>query len=132
MDEKELVKRLKMDGSDVSFLKGYISEELFQETISDEYETDFEGYTMLEVAQKLNITKELVKYYRKKLQDSDVQKINGIVYISETGFQRIKSNLKKANYSQGFESTVLEKLGIIQLLLENNILEKNKSYNIKL
>ena len=45
MDEKELVKRLKMDGSDVSFLKGYISEELFQETISDEYETDFEGYT---------------------------------------------------------------------------------------
>lgn len=31
-----------------------------------------------------------------------------------------------------FESTVLEKLGNIQLLLESNILEKNKSHNIKL
>jgi len=66
--------------------------------------------TMSEIAEELKISKDLVKYHRKKLDSNDVMNHRGLVYISASGVEKIKQGLRKENYSLGFERNVLERI----------------------
>lgn len=70
--------------------------------------------TTLEVAKFLNVSKDVVKYHRKKLSPLDVLKSDGKYVISEAGVAQIKSMLRKESYSLGFEEKVLERLRAIE------------------
>lgn len=70
------------------------------------------GKTMLEVAKELGVSKDVVKYHKRKLADDDWISHDGIVYIFETGVEKIRSGLRKdeSMYSRGFESAVIDRL----------------------
>ncbi|MGT2772616.1 hypothetical protein [Streptococcus marimammalium] len=77
------------------------------------------GKTMLEVAKELGVSKEVVKYHRKKLEKTDYAQIRGQYFIFEEGIEKIKGQLRKdtSMYSNGFESNVLRRLTEIELSL---------------
>lgn len=66
--------------------------------------------TMSEIAEELKISKDLVKYHRKKLDDDEVMSHRGVVYISASGVEKIKQGLRKENYSLGFERNILQRI----------------------
>lgn len=77
------------------------------------------GKTMLEVAKQLGVSKEVVKYHRKKLADDDYIFVKGQYYILDNGIEKIQGQLRKSKglYSNGFESNVINKLFEIEMSL---------------
>ena len=75
--------------------------------------------SMREVADELGISKDLVKYHRKKLGKEDYLVVKGKYMILETGVAKIKSYLtkEKGAYSTQFEHKVLDKLFEIDMKL---------------
>lgn len=73
-----------------------------------------EWSTSLEVARRLNVSKEVVKYHRKKLDFDKVREHDGVFYISEEGVKEIASRLTKTSYTDNFEHRVLERLAAIE------------------
>lgn len=73
-----------------------------------------EWLTTLEVAKRLNVSKEVVKYHRKKLDADKVKELDGVFYISEQGVKDISSRLTKMAYANSFEGQVLERLSSIE------------------
>lgn len=87
------------------------------------------GKTMLEVAKELGVSKDVVKYHKRKLADDDWISHDGVVYIFETGVEKIRSGLSKEenSYSKGFESNVINRLvelEIKQIIEFDNLREK--------
>ena len=70
--------------------------------------------TMSEIAEELKISKDLVKYNRKKLDSNDVMNHRGLVYISASGVEKIKQGLRKENYSLGFEGNVIQRISEVE------------------
>ena len=73
--------------------------------------------TMLEVSKELNISKDLVKYHRKYLSESDWFLDKGKIMISVEGVEKIKGRLRKSpsSYSDGFETAIINRLVDIQV-----------------
>ncbi|HFR3848584.1 hypothetical protein [Streptococcus suis] len=67
---------------------------------------------MREVATELGISKDLVKYHRKKLGEEDYLIVDGKYMILESGVAKIKSYLRKeaSAYSTQFEDKITTKL----------------------
>ena len=70
--------------------------------------------TMSEIAEELKISKDLVKYHRKKLDNDDVMTHRGLVYISASGVEKIKQGLRKENYSLGLEGNVIQRISEVE------------------
>lgn len=87
------------------------------------------GKTMLEVAKELGVSKDVVKYHKRKLAVDDWVSHDGVVHILETGVEKIRSGLRKEenSYSKGFESAVINRLvelEIKQVVEFDNLREK--------
>lgn len=67
-------------------------------------------FKLLEIAQKLNVSKDVVKYHRKSLPEETIKKVDGEVYISEEGMELIRLKLKKDTYHENFEQYVRQSL----------------------
>lgn len=74
------------------------------------------GKTMLEVAKELGVSKDVVKYHKRKLTADDWAIYDGVVYIFETGVEKIREGLRKepSMYSKSFESNVISQLAEIR------------------
>lgn len=92
-----------------------------------------EWKTMLEIAKELNVGKHIVKYHRKKLEESEVKIIDGVTYISPEGYLKIKAILDPKDYDDDFEELVIEELKSIKGLLLSDVssTEKNAKQLIK-
>lgn len=77
------------------------------------------GKTMLEVAKQLEVSKDVIKYHRKKLTDEDYIFVKGQYYILDNGIKKIQGQLRKDKglYSNGFESNVIARLVEIEMSL---------------
>lgn len=74
---------------------------------------------MSDIAEELGISKDLVKYHRKRLPASEIWKApDGKVWISETGKNIIKGKLRKESYEKTFEENVLASLARIEWNLD--------------
>lgn len=75
--------------------------------------------SMREVADELGVSKDLVKYHRKKLGEDDYAFVRGQYLILESGVAKIKSYLtkEKGNYSTQFEHRMLSKISDVDLSL---------------
>lgn len=73
---------------------------------------------MATIAKELGVSKDVVKYHKKSLNDDDWGWDNGHVIISPAGIDFIKSRLKKKNYDENFEKYTREKLKNIEQQLE--------------
>lgn len=68
-------------------------------------------YTMLELAQLLGTSKEVIKYHRKHLPDTAVGRNDrGQVVIFEEGVTIIRGKLRKEDYSTNFKQQTLRQL----------------------
>lgn len=88
--------------------------------------------TLREVAEELGISKDLVKYHRKNLNEFQLKQENGRYYISLAGVEVIRSRLTKESYDATFEEKVLRRLNelksqqdiiyrlLLQLLTKDN------------
>lgn len=82
--------------------------------------------TLKEVAEELGISKDLVKYHRKNLGLFQMEKVDGVYRISQSGVEEIRSRLRKESYDATFEEKVLRRLRMIeqqQELMYNLLLE---------
>lgn len=92
-------------------------------------------FKLLEIAKKLNVSKDVVKYHRKSLPEETIQKLDGEVYISDEGMELIRLKLKKDTYHENFEQYVRQSLRkldqrldmVNHLLLENKTTSKKKN-----
>ncbi|MQW24103.1 hypothetical protein FVP43_11545 [Lactococcus sp. dk322] len=72
-------------------------------------------YTLSELAREFGTSKDLMKYHRKSLPESEHFKDSrGVIYISEVGKSMIQSRLTKKEYSPEFQKQVLQKLNEIE------------------
>lgn len=85
-------------------------------------------YTLSELAREFGTSKDLMKYHRKGLPESEVFKNErGVLLISETGKAIIKSKLTKKEYSPEFQKQVLQKLNEIQWKIDYTGSHLNKN-----
>ena len=70
--------------------------------------------TLKEVADKLGISKDLVKYHRRNLDIFQMEKVNGVYRISPSGVEEIRSRLRKESYDITFEEKVMHRLHMIE------------------
>lgn len=70
------------------------------------------GKTMLEVAKELGVSKDVVKYHQRKLNTSESFRMEGKIYITPAGVEKIKGGLRKDKefYSVTFESKLLSQI----------------------
>lgn len=85
-----------------------------------------EWKTMREVAQELGVSKRVVKYHREKLSVFETRLENGIVAISPQGVEKIKGFIRPKEYSQAFETEVLQRLEVIEERLGANDFENRE------
>jgi len=85
-------------------------------------------FKLLEIAQKLNVSKDVVKYHRKSLPEETIKKLDGEVYISEEGMELIRLKLKKDTYHENFEQYVRQSLRKLDQRLDmvNHLLLEKK------
>ena len=85
-------------------------------------------YTLAELASELGTSKDLMKYHRKSLPESEYFKNSrGVIYISEVGKAIIQSKLTKKEYSPEFQKQVLQKLNEIEWKIDYTGSHLNKS-----
>lgn len=70
------------------------------------------------VAKELGVSKEVVKYHRKSIPESEIGWDNGQVILSPAGVEFIKSRLQKGTSHENFETYTREKLKNIEGRLE--------------
>jgi hypothetical protein len=70
--------------------------------------------TLKEVAEELGVSKDLVKYHRKNLDIFQIEKENGVYYISPSGVEKIRSRLRKESYDATFEEKITRRLHMIE------------------
>lgn len=74
-----------------------------------------ENYTMSELAHLLGVSKDVIKYHRKKLPEEVISKNeHGMVVISEEGVEIIRGKLRNKDYSAEFKKTTLRHLEAIR------------------
>lgn len=70
------------------------------------------------VAKELGVSKDVVKYHKKSLPESEIGWDEGKVILSPAGVDFIKSRLKKETYHENFEKYTRDKLKNIESRLE--------------
>lgn len=74
--------------------------------------------TLKEVSEELGISKDLVKYHRRHLDQFQVKRDKGVYRISPSGVEDIRSRLRKDSYDVTFEEKVTRRLRMIELQQE--------------
>lgn len=74
--------------------------------------------TLKEVSEELEISKDLVKYHRRHLDQFQVKRDKGVYRISPSGVEDIRSRLRKDSYDVTFEEKVTRRLRMIELQQE--------------
>ena len=70
--------------------------------------------TMREVAQELGVSKRVIKYHKEKLGLFETTLENGVIKISPQGVEKIKGFVRPKEYTQNFETEVLQRLEAIE------------------
>lgn len=73
-----------------------------------------EWKTMREVAQELGVSKRVIKYHKEKLGLFETTLENGVIKISPQGVEKIKGFVRPKEYTQNFETEVLQRLEAIE------------------
>lgn len=73
-----------------------------------------EWKTMREVAQELGVSKRVIKYHKEKLGLFETTLENGVIKISPQGVEKIKGFVRPKEYTQNFETKVLQRLEAIE------------------
>ena len=73
-----------------------------------------EWKTMREVAQELGVSKRVIKYHKEKLGLFEATLENGVIKISPQGVEKIKGFVRPKEYTQNFETEVLQRLEAIE------------------
>ena len=80
--------------------------------------------TMREVAQELGVSKRVIKYHKEKLGLFEATLENGVIKISPQGVEKIKGFVRPKEYTQNFETEVLQRLEAIEELLATDDFDK--------
>ena len=67
-----------------------------------------------EVAQELGVSKRVIKYHKEKLGLFEATLENGVIKISPQGVEKIKGFVRPKEYTQNFETEVLQRLEAIE------------------
>jgi predicted DNA-binding transcriptional regulator len=83
-----------------------------------------EWKTMREVAQELGVSKRVIKYHKEKLGLFEATLENGVIKISPQGVEKIKGFVRPKEYTQNFETEVLQRLEAIEERLVTDDFDK--------
>lgn len=70
------------------------------------------GKTMLEVSKELGVSKDVVKYHQRKMNENESFKVGGKIYITPAGIENIRGRLRKDKefYSVTFETKLMNQI----------------------
>ena len=83
-----------------------------------------EWKTMREVAQELGVSKRVIKYHKEKLGLFEATLENGVIKISPQGVEKIKGFVRPKEYTQNFETEILQRLEAIEERLATDDFDK--------